>query len=63
VVEETARPGAVAQLRKELVSRHAPKFEAVLAASTLLCNGRPLTDDAIVAGGATVEVLPPFAGG
>jgi molybdopterin synthase sulfur carrier subunit len=63
LVEESARPGVVAQLRKELGARHDAKFEAVLASSTLLCDGRPLADDAMIGPGATVEVLPPFAGG
>ncbi len=37
---------------------------AVLAVSTLLVDGRPLSDlGSTVPGGAQVDVLPPFAGG
>lgn len=40
-----------------------PRFEEVLAASTLLCDGQRLTLDQEVADHASVDVLPPFAGG
>jgi molybdopterin converting factor small subunit len=39
------------------------RFDEVLAVSTLLCDGRRLELDDRVEGGATVDVLPPFAGG
>lgn len=63
VVEESAAAGSVRALRAELADRHDGKFVAVLAVSTLLCDGHALAADAVVAPGATVEVLPPFAGG
>ena len=39
------------------------RFAAVLAMSTMLCDGRRLSADDQVAAGAVVDVLPPFAGG
>jgi len=40
-----------------------PRFERVLAMSTLLCDGVRITPGDQVADGAVVDVLPPFAGG
>jgi molybdopterin converting factor small subunit len=44
---------------------HSPRFVAVLAVSSLLCDGSRLDPDSgqDLPPGATVEVLPPFAGG
>jgi molybdopterin converting factor small subunit len=39
------------------------RFDEVLAVSSLLCDGRRLELDDPVEAGATVDVLPPFAGG
>jgi sulfur-carrier protein len=63
VNEETVGAATVPELRRALAARHDPRFERVLGVSTLLCDGRPLTDTDEVAAGAVVEVLPPFAGG
>jgi len=38
-------------------------FAAVLGASRVWLNGEPATDDAAVAAGDTVAVLPPVSGG
>lgn len=62
-VTESAAAGSVSALRQDLCTRHGATFARVLGASTLLCDGRPLAEDAVVPAGATVEVLPPFAGG
>ena len=40
-----------------------PRFEQVVAISTLLCDGQRLAPGDEVAEGAVVDVLPPFAGG
>jgi molybdopterin converting factor small subunit len=39
------------------------RFDEVLAVSTLLCDGLRVDRDDPVEAGATVDVLPPFAGG
>jgi molybdopterin converting factor small subunit len=44
------------------VAAHPPLARVAQVASFLL-DGRKVTRDAVVAPGATVEVLPPFAGG
>lgn len=64
VTEEPATPGTLAALRAELTSRHEPRFATVLAACSFLVDGKATVDGATqVPTGATVEVLPPFAGG
>ena len=39
------------------------RFDQVLGACTLMCDGVRLEPDAEVPAGAVVDVLPPFAGG
>lgn len=39
------------------------RFAAVLAMSTLLCDGRQLSPYDLVPDNVVVDVLPPFAGG
>jgi molybdopterin synthase sulfur carrier subunit len=52
------------ELRAVLVGRHGPALERVLTRCSLLASGvRLADDDAPVPDGATVDVLPPFAGG
>ncbi len=52
------------RLRAALVAAHGPELERVLARCSLLAAGsRLVDDDAPVAPGVTVDVLPPFAGG
>lgn len=64
VTEESATAGTVGDLRAELTARHDARFGTVLGACSLLLDGRVVRDDATeVPAGATVEVLPPFAGG
>ncbi len=52
-------------LRAQLVETFGDQMGRVLAVSTLLIDGTPIRPgtDAPIPGGATVEVLPPFAGG
>ena len=65
VSEEPARALTLGRLRTELGDRHGPRLAAVLAVATFLSDGRALPGDADtdLPDGATIEVLPPFAGG
>lgn len=56
-------PSTVAGLRSELVSRR-PALASVLAVATLLLDEAAVRDLSMsVPDGASVDVLPPFAGG
>lgn len=60
---EQARPGhQLGQVLDEAVQRH-PELEPILPVSTFLVDDRPTLRDQPISPGATVEVLPPFAGG
>jgi sulfur-carrier protein len=63
--ERLPAPGPVAleELAAELGRRHGPALERVLAASAFLVDEVPGPRDRVVPTGATVDVLPPFAGG
>jgi molybdopterin synthase sulfur carrier subunit len=64
--EESALSGPLgaAQLREALASAHGPEFARVLGRCSLLVDGVRLgSEDAQVPDAATVDVLPPFAGG
>lgn len=58
-----AEAGTVADLRAALADRYGAELERVLAQCALMSDGGRLEDDAALAPGATVDVLPPFAGG
>jgi sulfur-carrier protein len=60
----TLHPGTtVAELVASLASR-GPRLGEVLARCSYLCDGIAVRDDAAaVRAGATIDVLPPFAGG
>lgn len=61
VIEGARTLGA---LRTELRAAHGAEFAAVLERCSLMVDGvRGATDDLVVADTATVDVLPPFAGG
>lgn len=65
VDSETLPVGAgstVAAIVESAVSSH-PGLARVASVATFLIDGRAAARDAVVAPGATVEVLPPFAGG
>ena len=54
----------VGALRLDLVTRFGPEFARVLGLCALLVNGvRAANDAAPLPEAATVDVLPPFAGG
>ncbi|HEY6738777.1 MAG TPA: MoaD/ThiS family protein [Actinopolymorphaceae bacterium] len=69
VAEEQVRGGTLADVLAEVTARHSdsPTFERVLRICALLVDGTPSgsRDPATVPvnDGATVEVLPPYAGG
>ncbi|MGI8880071.1 MAG: MoaD/ThiS family protein [Jatrophihabitans sp.] len=64
VAEEKVDASQVDELVAALGQRHGPRLAAVLDASSLLLDGLAVRDRTIaVPDGATVEVLPPFAGG
>jgi molybdopterin converting factor small subunit len=47
----------------EARARFGEQFAAVLEASRVWLNGEPTSEDAVVAAGDTVAVLPPVSGG
>ena len=64
VETEVLPAGSVGDLVAAMVRSHGPGLQHVLARCSLLAAGVRLSDDAtLVAGGVTVDVLPPFAGG
>ncbi len=63
--EETASAGrSLDELVDELAARHGERLSAVLKAASFLVDGVACHDRrAPLPAGATVDVLPPFAGG
>ncbi|PWH05488.1 molybdopterin synthase sulfur carrier subunit [Brachybacterium endophyticum] len=64
--EETQLTGPMelGELRRRLEESHGPEFARVLGLCSLLVDGTRTDQDAAVIGeDATVDVLPPFAGG
>lgn len=64
--EETLPEGAdrtVQEVAELLATRHGAELARVLAASTFLVNEVAGPRDRVVPTGATLDVLPPFAGG
>ena len=54
----------VGELRALLLATHGPAMARVLGQASLLADGLRVADDEIaLSDGATVDVLPPFAGG
>ncbi|SEB88502.1 Molybdopterin converting factor, small subunit [Paramicrobacterium humi] len=58
-----AGPITLGALRTALTAEHGAEFARVLGRCSLLVDGSRLTDDDTVPDAATVDVLPPFAGG
>lgn len=56
-------PMTLGELRQRLTGEHGAEFTRVLNRCSLLVDGARLDDDATVPDAATVDVLPPFAGG
>ena len=57
--------GVCAALEAQASPERRPRVAAVLAMSTLLCDGvrYAAADDSLLPAGSVVDVLPPFAGG
>ncbi|MCW4458698.1 MoaD/ThiS family protein [Microbacterium sp. MPKO10] len=53
----------VGALRQRLADAHGAEFAGVLGRCSLMVNGSRLGDEATIPDAATVDVLPPFAGG
>ncbi|KGM14063.1 MoaD/ThiS family protein [Cellulomonas bogoriensis] len=61
---EPLEAASVAEARRAAVSRHGDQLEDVWARCSVLVDGvRSADPHAPVPSGATVDVLPPFAGG
>ncbi|WP_199042389.1 MoaD/ThiS family protein [Glycomyces salinus] len=64
VSEEEVDAASVGELKDALAERHGPALGKVLAAATVLVDGRAAREENLgLAAGTTVEILPPFAGG
>lgn len=54
----------VAEFKAAAVVDHGPALAKILAVASILLNGQVAADDAVaIPAAATVDVLPPFAGG
>ncbi|GAA1803435.1 MoaD/ThiS family protein [Nostocoides veronense] len=62
VATEDLPAGSVAEIVAAASARH-PDAVAVLGVCAVLVDGIAATPDTLVAPGATIEFLPPFAGG
>jgi molybdopterin converting factor small subunit len=61
---ETRDAGSLEELVGQIVDAHGGQLERVLTACSFLVDGTTTRDRALVlAPGAVVDVLPPFAGG
>lgn len=61
---DLAAEATLAQLLDELVIRHGDRLEQVLKRSSLLVDEVVARNrDSLTPAGATIDVLPPFAGG
>jgi molybdopterin converting factor small subunit len=56
-------PQSLETLADDLARRHGPGLARVLEAASFLIDEVPGSRDRVVPTGATVDVLPPFAGG
>jgi len=61
---EEVAPATLGALLGALADRHGDRLRTVLAAASYLVDGTAARDrEALVPAGATLDVLPPFAGG
>ena len=64
VAEESSSAATLGSLVLELVDSHGSQLEKVLGVASFLVDGVSWRDrEATLPAGATVDVLPPFAGG
>ncbi len=61
LASETLTAETVADLRAQLGLR--PELSSIVQASSVLVDGVAVPVESSLTGGATVDVLPPFAGG
>lgn len=61
VEEEQVDAATLTGLKEQLAAREA--LAAVVRVASFLVDGQRVGDDAVLADGAQVDVLPPFAGG
>lgn len=62
-VDDEARPPARLEDLLETACAEHPDLGRVVAVASFLCDGASVGRDADVPPGATLDVLPPFAGG
>ncbi|WP_019619705.1 MoaD/ThiS family protein [Gulosibacter faecalis] len=60
---DVAANAVVGDVRAALRERHGAEFADVLSRCSVMIDGRRADDDVPVAAGATLDILPPFAGG
>jgi molybdopterin converting factor small subunit len=60
---EAAAVADVAALRRDLETRFGPRFEAIVAAGTVVVNGEPAGAGTALAPDDEVALLPPVSGG
>ncbi len=63
VATEALPAGSADDVRAAMVAAHGPDLERVLTRCSLLADGVRVTGGDVVPAGATLDVLPPFAGG
>jgi molybdopterin synthase sulfur carrier subunit len=64
ITEEVVAAATLSELRTALADRHGERLAAVLRVASFLVDGVSWRDgDAPLPDSATVDVLPPFAGG
>ncbi|WP_285727191.1 MoaD/ThiS family protein [Psychromicrobium xiongbiense] len=61
--QQLAGPMTLGALRAALTHAHGPEFARVLGRCSLMVDGVRAGDEAWIDESATVDVLPPFAGG
>ena len=60
---ERVAAGSAAQVLAAMVAAHGPSLDRVLGRCALLADGTRVEGDDPIPAGATLDVLPPFAGG
>lgn len=64
VNQETRTETTVAEFKRAAGSHHGPELVKILEVASILVNGQATqNDDLVIPIGATIDVLPPFAGG
>jgi molybdopterin synthase sulfur carrier subunit len=61
--QQIAAESTLGELLTTLRTEHGTEFARVLERCAIRVDGATVDDDHVIAGTATVDVLPPFAGG